>query len=341
MKIWFDADNAPHVLVMRPLVMELTRRGHQVVFTARDRASTCELLDLYGLEYLKVGGRFRSGTIGKVTGTLKRALDLALAMRTSGAEVSFGHGSRALPLASWLLGVPSVSMYDYEWVSPSIFNRFCSAILLPEVVVVEERLRETGIRSDRAVPYPGFKESLYLQEVSPDSSIAEELGLESGRVKVLLRPPATTAHYHNREADTILEALLDRLLAIEEVQLIWLSREPEQDTLLRRDGIRAEVVIPGKPYPGPKLILSCDIVIGGGGTMTREAAILGIPAVSFFRGRSGKVDEALESMGRLVLLDNLQDVQRLRIIRRGEANPLDGGNPLETVVGAILSAGGC
>ena len=32
------------------------------------------------------------------------------------------------------------------------------------------------------------------------------------------------------------------------------------------------------------MILECDIVIGGGGTMTREAAILGIPSLSFFKG---------------------------------------------------------
>ena len=35
MKIWFDADNGPHVLIMKPLVRELERRGHTILVTAR------------------------------------------------------------------------------------------------------------------------------------------------------------------------------------------------------------------------------------------------------------------------------------------------------------------
>ena len=76
MKIWFDADNGPHVLIMRPLVAELERRGHEVVFTARDRTKTCQLLDMYGFSYRKVGGEYGRGMSGKVRGTLGRAGEL-------------------------------------------------------------------------------------------------------------------------------------------------------------------------------------------------------------------------------------------------------------------------
>ena len=42
-----------------------------------------------------------------------------------------------------LLGVPSVTMYDYEWVNPTLFNRFCHTILMP-AAVDGERCREAG-----------------------------------------------------------------------------------------------------------------------------------------------------------------------------------------------------
>ena len=134
MKIWFDADNGPHVLIMKPLAREQERRGHRVVFTARDRTRTCELLDLYGLAYRRVGGDYGRGLWNKVRGTLGRAARLAAAMRGAGCQVSFGHGSRALPVASRLLGIPTVTMYDYEWVDPRLFNLCCRAILLPAAV---------------------------------------------------------------------------------------------------------------------------------------------------------------------------------------------------------------
>jgi uncharacterized protein len=306
MKIWFDADNGPHVLIMRPLVAELTQRGHEVVFTARDRTKTCQLLELYGFSYRKVGGEYGQGMSGKVRGTLGRAWDLVRRMRGTGAAVSFGHGSRALPLASRLLGVPTVTMYDYEWVNARLFNWCCRSILLP-ATITRERCAEAGIDTGRVVGYPGFKEELYLGLGELDGTIAADLGLRPEAVKVLLRPPATTAHYHNPEAETLLEAILAKLAAAGDVQLVYLPRTDDQRELPARAGVR-QVIIPRRVYDGPSLVAACDLVISGGGTMTREAAIMGIPSYSFFRGREGMVDESLAGSGKLVLLASAADV---------------------------------
>jgi predicted glycosyltransferase len=279
-----------------------------VHFTARDRASTCELMDLYGLAYTPVAGEFGRGLVAKATGTLGRAAALARAMRDWRADVSFGHGSRALPIASRLLGVPTVTMYDYEWVNPLIFNLCCRAILMPAAVDTQ-RCREAGINPGRVRGYPGFKEELYLADRPLDPSLRQELGLQDDLVQVLIRPPATTAHYHNPEAETLLNLLLARLSETPQVQLVWLARGADQKAFLARRTF-ANLVIPQKVYDGPSLVAAMDLVIGGGGTMTREAAILGIPSYSFFRGRAGRVDETLEREGRLALLRAASDIAR-------------------------------
>lgn len=336
MRIWFDADNGPHVLVMKPLAEELTKRGHTVKFTARDRANTCELLDLYGFDYTKVGGPYGKSTVKKVLGTLKRALQLRKAMKNWKANVSFGHGSRSLPIASKLLKVPSITMYDYEWVSPSIFNKFCKKILLPDAIT-KVRAQEAGIDLNIVEFYPGFKENLYLNNIQPDPQIAEELNLKADKIKVLLRPPATTAHYHNPEAEEILSALLQKLLTNPEVQLIWIPRTEDQNELVKGSH-KAEVIIPTRVYSGPQLILAMDIIIGGGGTMTREAAILGIPSVSFFRGRRGAVDDKLETLKRLKLIEKPEQVEELAIqINKSAQLAMEPGDTVQAVVEAILN----
>lgn len=238
---------------------------------------------------------------GKVRGTLGRAAALVKTMRNWQADVSFGHGSRALPIASRMLGVPSVTMYDYEWVNARLFNWFCKKILLPEAISAD-RCRAAGISTAKAVPYPGFKEELYLGGREFDGGVADDLGLRRDSVRVLLRPPATTAHYHNPEADGILDSILARLAEDPAVQLVFLPRTPDQRELPARHGI-SEVIIPAKVYDGPSLVACMDMVISGGGTMTREAAIMGIPSYSFFRGRSGMVDEALAAAGKLTLIE--------------------------------------
>lgn len=315
MKIWFDADNGPHVLIMRPLVGELERRGHTVVFTARDRTRTCELLDLYGLGYRKVGGAYGQGMWNKVRGTLGRAAALVAAMRGCGCAVSFGHGSRALPLASRALGIASVTMYDYEWVDARLFNRCCRTILLPAAIDAD-RCREAGIRLERVVRYPGFKEELYLAGATLDSGpVAADLGLREEAVKLLLRPPAHDAHYHNPAAEAILDALLARLSGRPEIDLVYLARGPQQMAWLEGHDLR-RVIVPRKVYDGPSLIAAMDLVIGGGGTMTREAAIMGVPAFSFFKGRTGRVDEHLAQTGRLSFLTDPPAAADLALARR-------------------------
>jgi len=42
--------------------------------------------------------------------------------------------------------------------------------------------------------------------------------------------------------------------------------------------------------------------------MNREAAAMGVPVYSIFRGKLGSIDEYLASEGRLVLLTSAEDV---------------------------------
>lgn len=340
MRIWFDADNGPHVLIMNPLVRELRARGHEVVFTARDRTSTCELLDLYGHEYLRVGSEYGKGMSAKVRGTLGRAWSLWRSMRGRGADVSFGHGSRALPIASRLLGVPTVTMYDYEWVDPRLFNLLCRHILMPEAID-PERCRAATIDPDRVVGYPGYKEHLYLAEKPMDpQSVSDDLELTPGKIHVLLRPPATSAHYHNPEAELLLDRILEKLSGRDDVELVYLIRSDDQMAFLEGHDIR-RVVVPRKVYDGPSMVAAMDLMISGGGTMTREAAILGVPSYSFFRGRSGRVDESLVGEGRLIMLGSADDVDaKLEIQKRTRAAEAPDNARLVGFVADVLERAG-
>jgi len=340
MKIWLDVDNGPHVLIMHPLANELKRRGHDIAFTARDRANSCELLDLYGLPYRTVGTEYGASVVDKIRGTLGRSLALARAMHGWKADVSFGHGSRALPPASRLLGVPSVTMYDYEWVDPKLFAWFCHTILLPDSID-PERCRQAGIPAHRVSRFPGVKECLYLDGRPLDPAfIQSDLGLEPERVNVLLRPPATNAHYHNPEAEVLLETLLGHLAAHPEVQLVYLCRSEDQMALLGTFP-RDRVIIPKRVYDGPSLVAAMDLMISGGGTMTREAAVLGVPSYSFFRGKLGRVDEQLEKDGGLMMLRSRNEIaSKVVIARRPAALTVPDSRPLiQAICDSIEAAG--
>ena len=72
--------------------------------------------------------------------------------------------------------------------------------------------------------------------------------------------------------------------------------------------------------------------------MNREAAALGVPVYSIFRGKIGAVDRHLCSEGRLTLVESLADVEhKIQIVKRTR-KPVDEATtrkPLEHIVDTI------
>ena len=62
------------------------------------------------------------------------------------------------------------------------------------------------------------------------------------------------------------------------------------------------LVAPERAQDGRSLVALADTLVSAGGTMNREAAVLGTPVWSIFEGPLGGVDEMLMREGRLRLL---------------------------------------
>ncbi len=101
-----------------------------------------------------------------------------------------------------------------------------------------------------------------------------------------------------------------------------------------------KIVIPEHVVDGLNLIWHSDLVISGGGTMNREAAALGVPVYSIFRGRIGAVDRYLAAQGRLILLESAEDLAaKVRLVQRERPARPDGGNlsALQKIIDNVVS----
>jgi hypothetical protein len=56
--------------------------------------------------------------------------------------------------------------------------------------------------------------------------------------------------------------------------------------------------------------------VGGGGTMSREAALLGVPAYSIFSSRRPYVDEHLAGIGKLRFISSEAEIMSLPLGKR-------------------------
>jgi uncharacterized protein len=315
MRIWIDFDNSPHVHFFAPLIRALEHNGMEVLVTVRSFGQTEELARSYGIPYTIIGEhRTPKFVVSRVTATIRRAFRLALFARHCRPDLAVSHGSRALAMAAWFLRVPSMSIYDYEFVSSSFFSKVSEKVLVPETIP-PDRLLVQGVDLKKVIRYPGFKEETYVYDLSISPNILQELGLDPSRLIITVRPPATWAHYHNPKSEVLFRALIERLAREPEAQVVVLPRMKAQaDQLESEYGMaRPPFRILDHAVDALSLMSYSDAVFSGGGTMIREAALLGANAYSIFAGSTGAADETLERTGLLHILREPEQVLSLKI----------------------------
>ena len=316
-RIWIDLDNAPHVHFFAPLLADLSSCGYEPLISVRSFGQTEELAHAYSLHCTTIGSHaaLRSN-YGRILETLRRAtqlIEFGLAHRPVAAV---SHGSRALTLAAAALGIPCIALYDYEHVSTDVFHRLCTRVLVPEIL-----LRHSATRSGNSIGYPDFKEEVYVYQSQMNSAILQQLDLDPNRLVVTVRPPATWAHYHSDHTTTLFHALIEHLRTYKEAQVIVLARTCEQATHLVNDFAldRPPFRITAAAVDGLSLVCCSDAVFSGGGTMSREAALLGAASYSIFAGTPGAVDGELERLGKLTMLRSVDEIAQLRLYKRSRS----------------------
>ncbi len=314
-KVWIDIDNSPHVPFFLPIIEELESRGVEVVLTARDIYQVCELLEFFKLQCRVIGGHYGKNKIFKVLGNCLRATQLLPIAMKNRPAVALSHGSRAQILACKALQIPTIMMHDYEHSTKTGF-------IEPDWTMMPSVIPDGAMNkaSARTMKYPGLKEDVYVPRFRPDPSVLQLLGISPNNLLVTLRPPATEAHYHNPEAEELFAETLRLLAETPNARAVALPRNAKQGTELRSQWAnlieRGTLIIPSTPVDGLNLIWFSDLVVSGGGTMNREAAALGVPVYSVFRGKIGAVDRYLADNGRLVLLETVNDVRtKIRLVR--------------------------
>jgi predicted glycosyltransferase len=302
MRVWADLTNTAHVLVLRPLVERLEADGHDVTLTARPLSHTVELLEDWGHPHTVLGYHGGVSRLGKARAALARAPQLVRFARGRRFDCALAHGSTDLPPACRMLRIPNTTMFDYEWAALQHHAncRLANRVLVPDAIPAE-RLARYGARPPKLVRYPGLKEEYYLADFVPDPTVLEELEPREDAVLCVVRTAPSYALYLGGSENELLPGLLRHLSDDERTQTVVLARTPGQRQAIRTLGLE-RVHVPERSVDGRSLVAFADLLVSAGGTMNREAAVLGTPVWSIFEGQLGAVDERLAQEGRLRFL---------------------------------------
>ena len=299
MRVWIDVSNSPQVPFFAPLVDLLQARGHDVEVTTREYAQTLELLRLRGIDHEVVGpGHAGAGAAGKARAMAGRVRSLRRFAGGGRFDLALSHASHELPLVARSLGIPSAYAFDYEFarLQHGIGCRAARRVVVPDVIP-QSRLDRLGARARKVRRYPGLKEEYYLQGLTPDDRVLDELDVDRQRVLVVVRTPPDVSLYH-RHGNPLFDDVLRRIGGDDRVHAVVLPRTVGQGDAIRRLALPS-LVVPDHAVDARSLVALSDVVVSAGGTMNREAVALGVPVYTTFAGRVGAVDESLIAAGRL------------------------------------------
>jgi len=293
--IWFDLANSPHVMFFKPVIYAL--KNFEILITARKFSETLDLLKNFGIEFIPVGKHGGKGKVKKLIVMMERVWKFRGILKGKRVILAASHNSYDQILASKLFGIKNITFMDYD-------KQFANhlAFRLSDVVVVQEwfpdeALKRFGARNVKR--YKGLKEEMYLVDFKPDPEIPKIFNIK--RPFVLSRPPSTSSLYQ-KGYGIFWETL--KYLKDKGADVRVLTRNPEDEKIRIEMGIESLK----KPVPAPQLIFWADAFVGGGGTMTREAVILGTPTYSVLP-QPGYLDKKLAEMGLLKFVEDPREIK--------------------------------
>jgi predicted glycosyltransferase len=295
-RAWIDLVSPSHPFFFAGLTEHLA--DVSVTTTVREKTETVSLAREVGFEHRVVGRDFDNSFVRKFGIPLRTA---QLAVQAPDCDVSLSSRNAMCILASKARGIPSIHFTDNDitahidglWVE-ELYNRFEAAAthnVVPRAFATEE-LTRWGADAESVHTYDGYKEDVYVAGFEPDPDFADRLPFESGEY-IVVRPEALTAAYV--DADSIVPELLAAATE-RDIGVVYLPRGRGDE--VHADGYPDDAVfVPDGAINGLQLAWHARCVLTGSGTMSREAACMEKPAVSFFPNTLLSVDQELVANG--------------------------------------------
>ena len=335
MKIWIDIVNTPHVRFFNGIIKKLKKDGHEVLITARDFSNIHDLLDIFNLEYTSIGNH--GVTLEeKLLSSTERAYELSKFISKENVDIAISKHSIEMPRVAFGLGIPNIFVLDNEHAiaANKLTLPLTTKLVIPEIFDVWNTIK-FGMDPNNIIRYNGTCEVTHLEDFVYNENIIEDLGIELKKDKIILmRPEPSLASYLDADCTkSVLTPIVNELKDVADILVI--PRFKTQGEIFE-DIENVQII--KTPVDTFSLMKKADLVIGAGGTMNRESALLGTPVISCYPGAQLSVDTYYISRGLMKRSTNLNEIIELSktMLNNKQTNaPLETDNLISLVVDEI------
>jgi predicted glycosyltransferase len=262
--------------------MERAPSDVELIVTTRDYTELNKFLrqiKLRAISFGKHGGQF---AIDKLVASVERTKELIAFVQKQEFDCSFSYISPEAARVSFGLGLSHYICSD----SPHANAPCRLAIPLSRKVfspfpIQKYRWTQYGIKPSEVMPYHALDPWVWLS--------SSRVKVRNGKNLVLVRLEESFASYVKPGAGVskVLGDLISAIKSCGDFEIFVIPRYDEQRAWAK-EKFGNLCTVPDGTVEGVELISKADLIIGGGGTMTQEAALIGVPNISYFP--SSKLD---------------------------------------------------
>jgi predicted glycosyltransferase len=313
MKIWLDVLTPKQANFLGELRNRLEAKGFKTFLTTREYREVTELLQLRGLKATSVGRHGGEKLKDKLIESSKRVSELARVIGEESVDVAISFSSPEAARVAFGLGISHYCISDSPHADAvsRLTIPLSEKLFTPWIIPIHAWTRY-GIKPRDIIRYRALDPVVWLSKYKTNMRALDVLKLDFSKSVIVIRPPEEYASYLSDRHSSIASNVAETVSKIIEVngdgsQVVILPRYDVQgERFTKRFGNR--VIVPEHVIDAVSLMRVSSVFLGGGGTMTAEAALLGVPVISYYPGDATFVERFLINHG---LVERILDPGRI------------------------------
>lgn len=242
-------------------------KGHEILYTCREKEFEIYLLKHYGFDYKSFGNKYNS-IIGKTWGIFKFGVKEFITGRHFKPDILLSHGSIYAAHAAFLLNKPHISLED-------TFNPEQCQLYLPFTKAILTADYDHPLKSEKVIKYAGYHELAYLhpKNFTVDKSVMHDIDTNEKEKYVLFRFVSWNASHDRGHNGITYKNKIKAITHFEKYAKVYISSEQS----LPKDLKKYEYSL--APERMHDFIAGASLVFSESATMVSEAAMLGVPSI--------------------------------------------------------------
>jgi predicted glycosyltransferase len=243
------------------IARRLRQNGHEVVVTIRKHPDTTPMANFLKEKVIAVGTYDPASLLTRVEEGAKRQLAFCKLFEKEQPQLAISHGSADQCRVAFGLGIPIISTVDTPYAEAvhrltlPISSYIVASNAIPRKVLENYNINGELVRFD------SVDEVAWIKNFKPKAKY------DFGKPLIVVRQIEEKAVYTEKRPNLL--AVAKRLTKLGKV--VFLSRYDRKET--------KGLIVPKDFVDSASMVAQADLFVGVGGTITREAALQGVPAI--------------------------------------------------------------